>query len=58
MAVEGGQQFAEISLGILHTCGLAIGGAVYCWGHVGFGAPEVQASRPVGLLWAGRTWEI
>jgi alpha-tubulin suppressor-like RCC1 family protein len=35
--VNGGIQFSQITVGGDHTCGLAVDGAVYCWGrnHVG-----------------------
>lgn len=35
VAVAGGLSFTRISAGYSHTCGLATGGAVYCWGENG-----------------------
>ncbi len=47
--VEGGLTFLSISAGGEHTCGVALGGAAYCWGEGGFGrlgngATDTQAS--------------
>ena len=36
-AVTGGQLFTDISAGKFHTCGVASGGVVYCWGFNGDG---------------------
>jgi alpha-tubulin suppressor-like RCC1 family protein len=32
VAVSGGLTFTSISAGRFHTCGVATGGAAYCWG--------------------------
>jgi len=32
--VSGDLRFTQLSAGALHTCGVATGGAAYCWGHV------------------------
>jgi alpha-tubulin suppressor-like RCC1 family protein len=33
VAVTGGLTFSGVSAGLLHTCGLTTGAAVYCWGY-------------------------
>ncbi|MBT9557401.1 MAG: hypothetical protein IV100_15280 [Myxococcales bacterium] len=55
VSVAGG--FARLSLGLDHTCGISLGGDVYCWGFnafgqlgLGAGAPaQVSAPTAVGL---------
>lgn len=32
VAVDGGHAFTTLSAGNSHTCGLAVGGTIYCWG--------------------------
>ena len=36
--VSGGLTFTSLSTGRAHTCGVATGGAAYCWGDGTFGA--------------------
>ena len=33
VVVAGGQQFNRVSVGADHSCAIAAGGALYCWGH-------------------------
>jgi len=37
LPVAGGLTFASLAAGSLHSCGLASGGAAYCWGSNGYG---------------------
>src|SRR5207237_6930291 len=37
LRVKGAQRFTSLSLGAAVTCGLAVSGAVYCWGDRTFG---------------------
>ena len=37
LPVVGGHTFSEIGSGYLHSCGLAEGGAMFCWGYNNFG---------------------
>jgi alpha-tubulin suppressor-like RCC1 family protein len=54
-AVAGGSiRFTAISAGARHTCGLAVGGTVYCWGHnaageLGRGAVGADDGSPVAV---------
>ena len=55
VAVVGGLRFAAVSAGAMHTCGLAPGGAAYCWGDNMYGqlgtgssgAPWYDSPTPV-----------
>ncbi len=38
VAVPGGLSFTDIGTGNTHTCGLAVGGAAYCWGDNSLGS--------------------
>ncbi|MGH7568126.1 MAG: RCC1 domain-containing protein [Gemmatimonadales bacterium] len=44
--VLGGQSFAAITAGAVHTCGITVGGAGYCWGS---GASGQLGSQPAAL---------
>jgi alpha-tubulin suppressor-like RCC1 family protein len=51
-AVVGGLTFTMLAAGGEHTCGIAVGGAVYCWGsdsigQLGDGAPAALHASPV-----------
>jgi alpha-tubulin suppressor-like RCC1 family protein len=55
--VSGGQQFASLSAGYYHTCGVTISAAVYCWGSDqtgllgnGIYAPFTGSSVPVPVV--------
>ena len=60
VAVVGGLRFASVSAGAMHTCGVATGGAAYCWGDNSYGqlgagssgAPWYDTPTPVvgGLI--------
>lgn len=50
--VPGGYTFASIDAGGLHTCGVTVAGALYCWGsqeygQLGNGVVSVSTSGPV-----------
>jgi alpha-tubulin suppressor-like RCC1 family protein len=52
--VVGGLTFSSLTAGSLHTCGLTVGGQVYCWGsnhagQLGDGS-TTQRSTPVPIL--------
>jgi alpha-tubulin suppressor-like RCC1 family protein len=51
VAVTGGLSWAELALGRVHTCGITLGGALYCWGsntngQLGLGAAGGTYSSP------------
>jgi alpha-tubulin suppressor-like RCC1 family protein len=46
VAVAGGLRFASLSVGSNHTCGITVGGAIYCWGGNWYG--ELGAGTSVG----------
>jgi hypothetical protein len=47
IAVAGDVRYTAISAGVWHACGLATGGAVYCWGDNYWGQTGVPASARV-----------
>ena len=57
-----GVTFTAVTTGVIHSCGLAVSGAVYCWGDNGIGQlgdnstigkpTPVQALAPVGVTFA------
>ena len=49
VAVAGGLTWDTVAMGNLHVCGIAIGGAVYCWGDNAVG--EIGADTSV--RWSG-----
>ena len=46
VAVSGGITFAAMAAGYLHTCGLAGGGSVYCWGNGEGWTPTLRSGAP------------
>lgn len=46
VAVAGGLAFTAIAAGMRHVCGLANGGAAYCWGMTGWG----NYNEPVAVV--------
>jgi alpha-tubulin suppressor-like RCC1 family protein len=58
--VGGGLQFASISAGGDHTCGITTGGAAFCWGsnlsgQIGNGTSTAQFNSPVAVA-GGQTF--
>jgi alpha-tubulin suppressor-like RCC1 family protein len=58
--VAGGLSFASVSTGILHTCGVTVTGAAYCWGlngsgQLGSGTGALNQFAP-GLVAGGQTF--
>jgi alpha-tubulin suppressor-like RCC1 family protein len=53
--VQGGQAFVALSAGARHTCGLAAGGAAFCWGgnQLGQLGDSTQVSRGAPVAVAG-----
>ncbi len=53
-AVAGGLTFSQLAAGLYHTCGIATGGAAYCWGwndqgRLGDGNPTSYELSPVAV---------
>ena len=57
LLVQGNLTFSAVSAGDSHTCGLATGGAAYCWGENSFGSGQLGdgtfSSSPVPVLVQG-----
>jgi alpha-tubulin suppressor-like RCC1 family protein len=49
VSVSGGLTFVAVSAGAQHGCGIAAGGAAYCWGYNGLGALGNGTSRDTAL---------
>lgn len=52
--VMGGTAFRVAVAGYAHSCGLASTGAVYCWGHNGYGQAGVGVQEPAADPQSGR----
>jgi len=57
-AVLGGHQFRQVSVGIMHSCGLTTAGPAYCWGsnyfgEIGAGDDASNETHPTPTLVAG-----
>jgi alpha-tubulin suppressor-like RCC1 family protein len=50
--VSGGLTFASVSAGGKFTCGVAIGGAAYCWGTNSFGQLGIGTQAGPQVCWA------
>lgn len=48
-AIEGNLTFVDIAAGQLHTCGLTVGGDIYCWGYSGHGQIGNGTTEPFAM---------